>query len=55
MIHNGTSQARVALLKINGKSHMVSEGNQADGIMVKTIAHDSVGLVLSGEWKYVKK
>ncbi len=55
LIHNGTSQARVALLRINGKSHMTGQGSQADGITVKAIARDSVGLLFGGELKYVRK
>ncbi|MDJ1501253.1 hypothetical protein [Xanthocytophaga agilis] len=55
MIQNGSSQIKIAILKINGKSHLIAESCSEADITVQNIVQDSVGLQYRGEHKYFKR
>lgn len=53
-INNPTTKQKLAILSINGKEAMLSEGQSANGLKLLKHAGDSVRVQYQGETKYIR-
>jgi len=55
MIQNSTSKTKIAIVRINGKSHLLAEAAVAGQLTVQKITPDSVSVSFQGERKHIRK
>lgn len=55
LIKNQQTQKQVALISINGKQHMVSEGEKVDEVLLVKNFKDSIKVTYQGETIFLKK